>query len=41
MYWLEDFWQVNQVKIDELGRYYLAAAVALGRQLVLGSGACV
>jgi hypothetical protein len=34
VYWLEDFWQANQIKVDELGRYYLAAAVALGLQLV-------
>jgi hypothetical protein len=38
VYWLEEFWQVNQVKIDELGRYYLGAAVALGLQLVFGRG---
>lgn len=36
-YWLEEFWQANQVKIDELGRYYLGAAVALGAQLVFWS----
>jgi hypothetical protein len=36
-YWLEEFWQANQGKIDELGRYYLAAAVALGLQLVFWS----
>jgi hypothetical protein len=34
VYWLEDFWQANQIKVEELGRYYLAAAVALGLQLV-------
>ena len=27
----------NQIKIDELGRYYLGAAVALGAQLVFWS----
>jgi hypothetical protein len=36
-YWLEEFWQTNQGKIDELGRYYLGAAVALGAQLVFWS----
>lgn len=36
VYWLEDFWQANQIKVDELGRYYLAAAVALGLQLSFG-----
>ena len=36
-YWLEEFWQANQIKIDELGRYYLGAAIALGAQLVFWS----
>jgi hypothetical protein len=33
-YWLEEFWQRNQDRIDELGRYFFAAAVALILQLV-------
>lgn len=33
-YWLEEFWQRNQDRIDELGRYFFAAAVALIVQLV-------
>lgn len=33
-YWLEEFWQSNQDRIDELGRYYLGAAIALGAQLI-------
>jgi hypothetical protein len=32
-YWLEEFWQRNQDRIDELGRYFFAAAVALILQL--------
>ena len=36
-YWLEEFWQTNQIKIDELGRYYLGAAISLGAQLVFWS----
>jgi hypothetical protein len=38
-YWLEDFWHVNQVKIDILGRYYFAAAIALMLQLAFWSWA--
>src|SRR5207237_5438687 len=38
-YWLHEFWQANQIRIDELGRYYLGAAVALGFQLVFWSWA--
>jgi len=38
-YWLEDFWQANQAKIDILGRYYFAAAIALVLQLVFWSWA--
>ncbi len=34
VYWLEEFWQANQAKIDALGRYYFAAAIALMLQLV-------
>jgi hypothetical protein len=28
-YWLEEIWQRNQDRIDQLGRYFFAAAVAL------------
>ena len=38
-YWLEDFWQTNQVKIDILGRYYFAAALTLMLQLAFWSWA--
>lgn len=34
VYWLEEYWQANQAKIDDLGRYYFGAAVALMLQLV-------
>ena len=33
-YWLEEFWQRNQDRIDELARYFFAAAVALILQLI-------
>jgi hypothetical protein len=33
-YWLEEYWQSNQTKIDELGRYYFAATIALMCQLL-------
>jgi hypothetical protein len=33
-YWLEEFWQRNQNRIDEPGRYSFTAAVALILQLV-------
>lgn len=33
-YWLEEFWQRNQERIEELGRYFFAAALALIAQLV-------
>jgi hypothetical protein len=39
VYWLESYWQSNQDKIDDLGRYYLGAAVALMLQLALWSWA--
>jgi hypothetical protein len=39
VYWLEEFWQANQAKIDALGRYYFVAAVALMLQLILWSWA--
>lgn len=34
IYWLEGLWSENQTKIDELGRYFFAAAVALALQLI-------
>lgn len=39
IYWLEAFWKSNQNKIDDLGRYYFGAAVALMLQLVFWSWA--
>jgi hypothetical protein len=39
IYWLEVYWKANQATIDELGRYYLGAAIALGLQLVFWSRA--
>jgi hypothetical protein len=39
VYWIEEYWQDNQVKLDKLGRYYFAAAVALMLQLVFWSWA--
>lgn len=38
-YWLEEYWQANQTKIDLLGRYYFAAALALVTQLILWAAA--
>ena len=39
VYWLEAYWQANQDRIDEFGRYYLGAAIALGLHLlVVGTG---
>lgn len=38
-YWLHEFWQANQARIDELGRYFLGAAIALGVQLIFWSWA--
>jgi hypothetical protein len=35
VYWQESYWEANQAKIDELGRFYLAAALGLLIQLVL------
>jgi hypothetical protein len=35
IYWLESFWKSNQDKIDDLGRYYLGATIALLLQLIL------
>ncbi len=34
VYWLEAFWRANQDKVDNLGRYFFGAAVALLLQLV-------
>jgi hypothetical protein len=39
IYWLEDYWQSNQAKIDTLGRYYFGAALMLLLQLVFWSWA--
>lgn len=39
VYWLEDHWQANQARIDQLGRFYFGAAVALMFQLVFWSWA--
>lgn len=39
IYWLEAYWQGNQTKIEGLGRYFLAAAVALLLQLIFWSWA--
>lgn len=36
-YWLKDFWEHNQDKIDALGRYFFGAAIALVLQLVFWS----
>jgi hypothetical protein len=38
-YWLEEFWQANEAKLEELGRFYFAAALALVAQLVFWSWA--
>ncbi len=37
VYWLEGFYDDNQVKIDVLARFYALAAVALTLQMVLWS----
>jgi hypothetical protein len=39
IYWLEDYWKANQVKIEDLGQYFFGAAVALTLQLVFWSWA--
>ncbi len=41
IYWLEEYWTSNQSRIDDLGRYYLGAAVALTMQLLFWSCALV
>lgn len=37
IYWLEEYWESNQAKIDALSRYFLCAALALVLQLVFWS----
>jgi hypothetical protein len=39
VYWLEEYWVTNQAKIDELSRFFFAAAVALMLQLAFWSWA--
>jgi hypothetical protein len=39
IYWLEEYWEHNQEKLESLGRYYLGATVALMLQLVFWSWA--
>jgi hypothetical protein len=39
VYWLEEYWGTNQAKIDNLGRYFFAAGVALMFQLAFWSWA--
>jgi hypothetical protein len=39
VYWLEEFWQANQAKIDSLGQYCFVAAMALMLQLAFWSWA--
>jgi hypothetical protein len=39
IYWLEEYWTSNQAKIEDLGSYFLGAAVALTLQLVFWSWA--
>jgi len=39
IYWLEEYWQGNQEKIDSLGSYFFAAAVTLLLQLIFWSWA--
>jgi len=36
-YWLEEYWKANQVKIEDLGRYFVGTSVALTLQLVFWS----
>jgi hypothetical protein len=37
VYWLEGFWKSNQDKLEDLDRYYVAAAAALMLQIVCWS----
>jgi hypothetical protein len=39
IYWLEEYWKANQVKSEDLGRYFFGAAVSLTLQLVFWSWA--
>jgi hypothetical protein len=39
IYWLEAYWQGNQMSVESLGRYFFAAAVAFLFQLILWSWA--
>jgi hypothetical protein len=39
VYWLEGFWQGNQIRIESLGRYYFVAALTLILQLLFWSWA--
>jgi hypothetical protein len=39
IYWLEEYREANQVKIEDLGRYFFGAAIALTLQLVFWSWA--
>jgi hypothetical protein len=38
-YWLEEYWRANETKVEELGRFYFAAALGLIAQLVFWSWA--
>ncbi len=38
-YWLEEYWRANEAKLEELGRFYFAAGIALVAQLVFWSWA--
>jgi hypothetical protein len=37
IYWLDEFWQSNQDKLNSLDRYYLSATLALMLQLIFWS----
>jgi hypothetical protein len=39
VYWLDEYWESNQDKIEDLGRYFFAAAVALVLQFSFWSWA--
>jgi hypothetical protein len=41
IYWLEDYWQSNQARVEKLGRYYFGAALALLLQLMFWAWALV
>lgn len=38
-YWLEEYWRANEAKLEDLGRFYFAAAIALVAQLTFWSWA--